>query len=172
LLTTETKIQTDHPMPKKTDKTDKPEFIANVDDANAEVARLHGENADLSAKLEKAEADLEKANEKATSLETDLKAEQAKVTKAEADLKAEQAKVTKAGDDLKAEQKKSEDLQAELVKQKGKTSKTIASAGVNPLEEEGKTGADSDKDDLKGLSGLQRAIRANQIKADEICGRK
>jgi hypothetical protein len=131
------------------------EFIANINTANEEIVRLDGAVAEATKRAEKAENELKAAN--------DLLAEAPKP----ADLQAAKDAQKKAEEALST----ANDTHAKAVKElQGKVDsattngvKAAAAAGVDPVKDVATTGIDhADNKKTNGLTGLARAIAANQ----------
>lgn len=135
-------------MAKPKEKNDNPGFIANIDTANEEIARLGAEN-------EKVLEAVEEQTARALQFERDLKAAN---EKAEKDLKAVNEK---AAADLKAVTEKAA---ADVAEAKKNALTASAAAGVaNPVNAPASADVVDDSKIKTGpeATGLQRAINAN-----------
>lgn len=127
----------------------KPEFIANIDEANAEVVRLSTELQQMTALRDTAAAKIIEHEASLTSLNLRLTEHQSTITARDATIAEQGTRLSNAT--------------VEITALKGEATRLIAAAGVKtPVVDPKKADDPAAKTDNSGLSGLQRAIAGRQ----------
>lgn len=127
----------------------KPEFIANVDEANAEVIRLSTELEQMTALRDTATAKVTEHEASINTLNLRINEHQATITARDATIIEQSTKLSNAT--------------TEITSLKGEATRLIAAAGVKtPVVESKKSDDPATKPDISGLKGLQRAIAGRE----------
>ncbi len=127
----------------------KPEFIANIDEANAEVVRL-------STELEQMVVLRDTATAKITEHETTIAGLNARVAEHGVTIAARDATILEQNTKLT-------NASTEIVNLKSEATRLIAAAGVRtPVVDPKKPNDPAAKGDNSGLHGLQRAIAGRE----------
>lgn len=131
----------------------KRDFIANIDDANAEVQRLADENAQLTidkTTLTGQVAEITTLRQQLTQKDADINAKDTEINTLKGSITTKDADITR--------------LQGEVQVEKTRATKQIAAAGAEPHTTENPANTPGGEDPLKGLTGLARATKANEIR--------